>query len=371
MSRSRGGVFPDRIIRNMIEREEIRADPPIAAEQIQPASLDLRLGEKAYRVRTSFLAGRGNTVRERLNRFCMHTVDLEHGAVLEKGCVYLVPLLERLNLPEGVNCVANAKSSSGRLDLLVRLVTDDSVEFDRIVGGYDGPIYAEICPKSFSVLARTGVSLNQIRFRSGETLVADSELKELHSTSPIVNSEPDISDGLGFSVDLFRRGDGPVGYCAKRHAGVIDLARKDHYESLEFFTPVDAPDNKLILDPGSFYILISHEEVAIPPCFAAEMVPYLAMAGEFRVHYAGFFDPGFGYTGSGGQGSRSVLEVRCHEVPFLLEHRQTVGRLKFERMLARPEFLYGSNELKSNYQGQKLELSKHFRKPRISRSQST
>ena len=369
MSLPLGGVFPDHEIRQMIERKEIRSEIPVMPNQIQPASLDLRLGGKAYRVRTSFLAGKDSTVGERLDRYCMHTVDLTQGAVLEKGCVYVVPLIESLNLPKGVNGVANAKSSTGRLDLLVRLVTDFSVEFDRIVDGYDGPTYAEICPKSFSVLARAGVRLNQIRFRSGNTLIPDSELIDLNSRCPIVNCEADISDGLGFSVDLSHGAKGIVGYCAKRHAGVIDLAKHDHYDSRDFFTPVAAPGGELILDPGSFYILISHEEVAIPPGYAAEMVPYLAMAGEFRVHYAGFFDPGFGFRESGGQGSRSVLEVRCHEVPFLLEHRQTVGRLKFERMREKPEVLYGSNKLGSNYQGQKLELSKHFRKSRHSGSE--
>ena len=357
-----GGVFPDRDIRQMIERREIRSEVPVDPDQVQPASLDLRLGAKAYRVRTSFLAGKDRTVKERLARFRMHTVDLTEGAVLEKGCVYVVPLLERLNLPEGVNGAANAKSSSGRLDLLVRLVTDYSGEFDRIMDGYSGPAYAEICPKSFSVLARAGLRVNQIRFRSGQTLVGDNELAELNLVSPIVKGEAVISEGLGFSVDLSENDGAIAGYCAKRHAGVIDLAKTHYYEPLDFFTPVEAPRGELILDPGSFYILISREEVAIPPGYAAEMVPFLAMAGEFRVHYAGFFDPGFGFSRSCEQGSRSVLEVRCHEVPFLLEHRQAVGRLKFERMLKEPEVLYGSKELGSNYQGQKLQLSKHFKK---------
>ncbi|MDE0531291.1 MAG: 2'-deoxycytidine 5'-triphosphate deaminase [Albidovulum sp.] len=362
MSLALGGVFPDQAIRQMIERKEICSVYPVESDQIQPASLDCRLGETAYRVRTSFLAGKDSTVKERLERYCMHKVDLTNGAVLEKGCVYVVPLLERLNLPEFVNGVANAKSSTGRLDLLVRLVTDRSVEFDRIVDGYRGPVYAEICPKSFSVLAKKGIRLNQIRFRRGESSVTDRELAELNTASPIVDGEADISDGLGFSVDLSSCENGIVGYCAKRHAGVIDLSKKYYYDSMDFFTAVEAPEGKLILDPGSFYILISREEVAIPPGLAAEMVPYLAMAGEFRVHYAGFFDPGFGYSKIGDQKSRSVLEVRCHEVPFLLEHRQTVGRLRFERMLAEPAALYGSNKLGSSYQGQKLALSKHFRR---------
>jgi dCTP deaminase len=354
------GVLADSALRAMIARGEIAADPPVTDAQVQPASLDLRLGTVAYRVRASFLAGRGRTVAERLDEFVMHKVDLTGGAVLEKGCVYVVPLMERLALPEGVAAVANAKSSTGRLDLLTRAVTDGGAEFDRIPEGYHGPLYAEICPRSFSVLVRPGMRLNQIRFRHGQAILTDAELAALHAAEPLVSGPALISEGLGFSVDLAPAGDDLVGYRAKPHTGVIDLDRIGHYPARDFWEELRTHEARIILDPGAFYILVSREAVTIPPDYAAEMAPYLAMVGEFRVHYAGFFDPGFGHGAAGGQGSRGVLEVRCHEAPFVLEHGQVVGRLVYERMATRPDRLYGAG-IASNYQGQGLKLSKHFR----------
>ncbi|MFQ6549593.1 2'-deoxycytidine 5'-triphosphate deaminase [Aestuariibius sp. 2305UL40-4] len=354
------GVLPDRAIRRLIDAGAIAADDTILPEQIQPASLDLRLGTTAYRVRASFLAGKGKSIADRLPEFEMHRIDLSGGAVLEKGCVYLVPLMERLTLPEGIQAVANAKSSTGRLDLLTRAITDGGEEFDRIAPGYTGPLYAEICPRSFSVLVRPGQRLNQVRFREGEAVLGDKELRNLHEDQRLVDTDPVIDDGLGFSVDL--RTSTPAGYRAKPHTGVIDLDKIGHYDPAEFWEPVAAKDGRIILDPGAFYILVSREAVTIPPGYAAEMAPYLAMVGEFRVHYAGFFDPGFGHGAAGGQGSRGVLEVRCHEAPFALEHGQIVGRLIYEAMAEAPEQLYGSG-IASNYQGQGLKLSKHFRNP--------
>ncbi len=356
------GVLPAQAIRRMIAEGQIAADPPISDAQIQPASLDLRLGDTAWRVRASFLSGSGRTVAQRLAEFEMHKIDLTSGAVLEKGCVYVVPLMERLTLPAGVQAVANAKSSTGRLDLLTRAITDGGTEFDRIPPGYDGPLFAEICPRSFSVLVRPGMRLNQIRFRQGQAVLSDAELAALHDRSPLVDGEPVISDGLGFSVDLRPRDGDLVGWRAKPHTGVIDLDRIGHYDPTEFWEEVRSRDGRIILDPGAFYILVSREAVTIPPDHAAEMAPYLAMVGEFRVHYAGFFDPGFGWAEAGGAGSRGVLEVRCHEAPFVLEHGQVVGRLVYERMAEVPDALYGSG-IASNYQGQGLKLSKHFRAP--------
>ena len=354
------GVLPDRFLKEMIRKGEISAELPVTPEQIQPASLDLRLGTQAYRIRASFLSGKGRRVEARLAEFEMHRMDLSNGAVLEKGCVYLVPLMESLALPEGLTAVANAKSSTGRLDLLTRVITDDGTEFDRIPEGYTGPLYAEICPRSFSVLVRPGMRLNQIRFRAGQAALSDAELKALHSAEPLVDGEAVIDHGLGFSVDLKPAEGDLVGYRAKPHTGVIDLDRIAHYPASEFWEEIRTREGRIILDPGAFYILVSREAVTIPPDFAAEMAPYLAMVGEFRVHYAGFFDPGFGHGAAGGQGSRGVLEVRCHEAPFVLEHGQVVGRLVYERMAERPERLYGA-DLKSNYQGQGLKLAKHFR----------
>jgi dCTP deaminase len=346
----------------MLEDGAITLDRPLVDGQVQPASLDLRLGTVAYRVRASFLAGQGRSVAERLEEFEMHRIDLSDGAVLEKGCVYVVPLMEGLALPGGTSAVANAKSSTGRLDLLTRTITDGGEEFDRIKSGYSGPLYAEICPRSFSVLVRPGMRLNQIRFRQGQAVLSDGELSALHAESPLVDGEAVIEDGLGFSVDLKLPGTTLVGYRAKPHTGVIDLERIGEYDPQDYWEEVHSRDGRIILDPGAFYILVSREAVHIPPSFAAEMAPYLAMVGEFRVHYAGFFDPGFGHDAAGGAGSRGVLEVRCHEAPFVLEHGQVVGRLVYERMAEEPQQLYGSG-IASNYQGQGLKLSKHFKAP--------
>jgi len=353
------GVLPSQTISAMLENGQISVTDPIPNDQVQPASLDLRLGRKAYRVRASFLAGAGNTVEQRLEDFKMHEVDLTNGAVLEKGCVYVVPLMESLALPDDVNAVANAKSSTGRVDLFTRCIVDNGIEFDRIEAGYTGPLYAEVSPRSFSVLVRPGMRLNQIRFRQGQAVLSDAELSNMHSEIGLVDGPAQIDQGLGFSVDLDLP-DGLVGYRAKPHTGLIDLNNIDHYEVDEYWEPVYATDKRIILDPGAFYILVSREAVHIPPDCAAEMAPYLAMVGEFRVHYAGFFDPGFGWDGAGGAGSRGVLEVRCHEAPFVLEHGQIVGRLVYEHMSQTPRALYG-RDIKSNYQGQGLKLSKHFR----------
>jgi len=354
----RPGVLPAQSIKAMIAAGSITG--AVLADQVQPASLDLRLGAVAYRVRASFLAGAGRSVADRLAEFTMHKVDLTDGAVLEKGCVYLVPLMEGLALPQGMTAVANAKSSSGRLDLLTRTITDGGVEFDRIPEGYTGPLYAEVCPRSFSVLVRRGQRLNQIRFRQGQAVLSDAELVALNAVEPLVSGPALISEGLGFSVDLRPASGDLLGYRAKPHTGVVDLDRIGHYPAREFWEEVRSHDGQIILDPGAFYILVSREAVTIPPDYAAEMAPYLAMVGEFRVHYAGFFDPGFGYAAAGGAGSRGVLEVRCHEAPFVLEHGQVVGRLVYEHMAERPETLYGMG-IKSNYQGQGLKLAKQFR----------
>ena len=354
------GVIPNQHITAMIDAGAIAAAPPVIPAQIQPASLDLRLGNVAYRVRASFLTGADKTVAERLGEFQMHEVDLSNGAVLEKGCVYVVPLMESLSLPDDLSAVANAKSSTGRLDLLTRTITDGGTEFDRVAPGYHGPLYAEICPRSFSVLVRPGMRLNQIRFGRGDAMLNDDALRKLHAQTPLVDGDAVIDEGLGFSVDLRLPDTTLVGYRAKPHTGVIDLDNIGYYDPAEYWEEVHSSNGQIILDPGAFYILVSREAVTIPPQYAAEMAPYLAMVGEFRVHYAGFFDPGFGYADAGGAGSRGVLEVRCHEAPFVLEHGQVVGRLVYERMAEVPTQLYGVS-IASNYQGQGLKLSKHFK----------
>lgn len=354
------GVFSDSQIEDLIAAGAITASNAIPPEIIQPASLDLRLGEIGYRLPASILPGRNNKVADIISAMSMHSFSLAEEAILEKNCVYIVPLQESLALPADISAIANAKSSTGRLDLFTRLITDNGTEFDRVTSGYHGPLYAEISPRSFSVLLRAGMRLNQIRFRRGQVVLDDGDLFQLHEAETLVDQTPHIEDGLGFSVDLSPREDGIVGYRAKPHTGLIDLDLINHYPVGEFWEPVRPSHGRIILDPGAFYILVSREAVHVPPDYAAEMAPYLAMVGEFRVHYAGFFDPGFGHAAAGGKGARGVLEVRCHEAPFALNDGQRVGRLVYEKMDMRPKALYGAAR-NSNYQGQGLKLAKQFK----------
>jgi dCTP deaminase len=273
-----------------------------------------------------------------------------------------VPLLENLQLPADVQAATNPKSSTGRLDVFTRVIADGVRGFDVLPAGYRGMLWAEVSPRTFPVLVRTGSRLSQIRFRRGHAGLDEREIRALQATERLVDTDqPDLREGISVTVDLDAPGGGSVvGYRAKRHTGVIDVDRVAGYAVEDFWEEVSARDRTLILDPGEFYILASREAVHVPPAYAAEMVPFDPLVGEFRVHYAGFFDPGFGHAGAGGRGSRAVLEVRSHEVPFILEHGQTVGRLVYERLAARAEMLYGQ-DLGSNYQAQGLKLSKHFR----------
>ena len=337
---------------------------PIEDNQIQPASLDLRLGSEAYRVRASFLPGKDTTVDERLEEITMHKMDISNGAVLERGCVYIIPLLEGLALKHRMSAMGNPKSSIGRLDIFTRIITDQGTEFDRIRGGYRGNLYAEVSPRTFSVLVRKGSRLNQIRIRRGTPASTDENMRRLQNELQVVESinADEIRNGVPVSVDVRGERFGQIiGYKARNHAGLIDIDKVRHYDPLEFWEPVHAPKRGgLILDPADFYILASLQAVKVPPTYAAEMIAYDTLVGEFRVHYAGFFDPGFGHPDAGGEGSRAVLEVRSFEVPFVIEHGQIVGRLAYERLTARPAKLYGSN-LNSSYQRQGIALSKHFK----------
>jgi dCTP deaminase len=357
------GILPDHMIAALAQDGAILRTQDFAPGQIQPASLDLRLGDVAYRVRASFLPGPRTTVAERIDELKLHEIALGDGAVLETSCVYIVPLIESLALPEDIAAAANPKSSTGRLDVFTRVIADRTRGFDRIQAGYHGPLYAEISPKTFPVLVREGSRLSQIRFRRGHALLDAGALRDLHARERLVDDdEADVGEGVAVGVDLSGLGpDQPVGYRAKRHTGLIDVERRAGYDVAEFWEPIRArKDRTLILDPDEFYILASKEAVQVPPGYAAEMVPFDPLVGEFRVHYAGFFDPGFGYAGAGGRGARAVLEVRSREVPFILEHGQIVGRLVYEAMLARPNTLYGQG-IGSNYQAQGLKLSKHFK----------
>ncbi len=358
----RVGILPSQIIEKMVEAGAISSGKRLDPDQIQPASLDLRLGDIAYRVRASFLPGPQALVSDRLAKVKLHEFSLVGGAVLETGCVYIVPLMEHLKLPRDVSAAANPKSSTGRLDIFTRIISDHAREFDKIRAGYAGPLYIEISPRTFPILAHAGSRLSQMRFRTGDARLDDKALLALHRTDTLVDSTPHVDNGLALSIDLGGNIEGIVGYRAKHHTSVIDLDKRDLYNALDFWEPIPRHwSSELILDPDQFYILVSREAVHVPPDYAAEMVPFDPLVGEFRVHYAGFFDPGFGHKEAGGAGSRAVLEVRSHEVPFILEHGQTVGRLVYEPMTERPAKLYGT-DMASNYQAQGLKLSKHFRR---------
>ena len=359
----KSGALASQHLKQLIAESAIVASEPVDEAQIQPASIDLRLGAVAYRVRSSFLPGRERKVADCLAAMAMHEIDLGDGAVLEKSCVYIVPLLEGLALPVELCAAGNPKSSTGRLDVFTRLITDHGVEFEQVPHGYTGPLYAEIAPLTFSVLVRKGSRLSQLRVRSGNTSLDDAAHIALQHKSRLVDADlqdMEIKNGLPISVDLV--GDsasGLIGYRAKRHCGVVDVDRSAAQQMSLFWEPLYAHHGQLILDPGEFYILASKEAVHVPVDYAAEMVAYDTLVGEFRVHYAGFFDPGFGAPEAGGGGSRAVLEVRSFDVPFLLEDGQNVGRLVYEHLLATPDKIYGQ-DMQSNYQAQGLKLSKHF-----------
>jgi len=357
------GILNDGQISALFDSGALASTRALDDDQIQPASLDLRLGEFAWRVRASFLPGKNCPVQDKLDRFALHKIDLRNGAVLETGCVYIVPLLETLNLPETISASANPKSSTGRLDIFTRVIADNAQQFDMVPAGYGGSLYLEISPRTFPVVVRKGSRLSQIRFRTGNAILDRDALLALHQSETLVAAEePNIdSRGIAMSIDLTGDENGLVGYRGKRHTGVVDVDVKAACAVLDYWEPIiNRGSQDIVLDPDEFYILVSREAVHVPPAYAAEMVPFDHLVGEFRVHYAGFFDPGFGHAAAGGTGARAVLEVRSHEVPFILEHGQIVGRLVYENMLETPLALYGA-DLKSNYQAQGLKLSKHFK----------
>lgn len=355
------GVLADSDIQALWDAGIISSTQALASNQIQPASLDLRLGAKAYRVRASFMPGEGS-VQAKLDKLKLHEIDLSQGAVLETSCVYIVELLESLDLPETISAFCNPKSSTGRLDIFTRVIFDSAKEFDKVPANYKGPLYLEISPRTFPIIVRSGSRLSQIRFRAGQSQLKLVDLEDLQHSQQLVSSpNPNISkQGLALSVDLEGDESGLVGYRGKHHTAVIDVDLVKQYQVNDFWEPIYKSNHSgLILDPGEFYILASQESVHVPPNYAAEMTPFDPLVGEFRVHYAGFFDPGFGNAAAGGKGSRAVLEVRSHEVPFILEHGQIIGRLVYEKMSKAPKVLYGCLS-SSNYQAQRLKLSKHF-----------
>ena len=361
------GILPAQELFKAIESKEIQALERIADDQIQPASIDLRLGTRAYRVRASFLPGPKSTVQEKLADLTMHEMDITSGGVLERGGVYIIPLLEHVNLKHRLSARGNPKSSTGRLDVFTRLITDHGSEFDQVREGYKGPLYAEVSPRTFSILVRKGSRLSQLRIRRGTPPTSDQQHKDLQREFGLVDrelSDEDIKNGVPITVDVTGSAETGhiIGYRAKSHTGLIDVDRVAYYEADDFWEPVRAPrKHGLILDPADFYILASRESVKVPPSVAAEMIAYDTLVGEFRVHYAGFFDPGFGDVSGG---AKAVLEVRSYEVPFVIENGQVVGRLAYERLTVTPDRLYGVG-LRSNYQRQGLRLSKHFKQPTV------
>ncbi len=362
------GVLPYQQIWALIRGGRIAAAEPVADDQVQPASLDLRLGAVAYRLQASFLPGRRSTVERKLDVLSMAELDLSSPTVLEKGCVYLAPLIESLRLPRGLSAKANPKSTTGRLDVFTRLITDYGAEFERVPDGYSGPLFAEIVPRTFSVIVQQGVRLSQLRFVRGKPPPTDALLERLDEAENLIYLEDDdpapaeIRKGVKLSVSLRGRGASDVvGYRGRKNAPLIDMRRVDHYDPAAFWNEIrNLPGDRLILNPGDFYILGSRERVVVQPDCAAEMVPFDPSVGEFRIHYAGFFDPGFGY-GESDKGTRVVLEVRAHEVPFVIEHGQAVGRVVYSRLLDVPEKIYGAS-IGSSYQRQGLALSKQFRR---------
>lgn len=365
------GIWPSQWLEKAVDAGVIVA-PDYDEAQLQPASLDLSLGSIAYRLRCSFLPGKNDTVKGQLKAFQLGPpLDLAEGAILERNRPYLIPLRESVDLPRGVRARANPKSSTGRLDVFTRVVTDRCSKFDDIKPGYKGPLYLEVAPRSFAVMVRSGLALNQLRLAKGPILVSDDELRAAHKDSPLLyrnGIELDRRDvrtdgGLWLSLDLIKSEHAVVGYRARRHSELIDMSLLRKYNPRDYWDfMVPELGNRVVLEPEEFYLLMSAESVRIPPQFAAEMTPFDPSGGEVRTHYAGFFDPGFGHAPNElfSTGSKAALEVRAHDVPFAVDHLQPVCQLRFERMAEVPHLLYGSQR-SSNYQGQLSTLSKHFK----------
>jgi dCTP deaminase len=367
---SAGGVLPAQRLREAVAQEWIAAGSwRIPSESIQPASIDLRLGERAWALRCSFLPDRDSTVEQKVEDLAFEQIDLRDGATLERDRPYLVPLIEELRLPEQIRAKANPKSSTGRLDVFTRVLTDRSHRFDEIAAGYHGKLYLEVVPRTFAIRVKTGLPLNQVRLADGDGRLGDRELINLHEQVPLLfdDSEPlagsslSLGDGLFLSLDASGGPESTVGYRAKKNSLPIDLTRTSTLRWQDYWEPVHPETGqRIVLEPEVFYLLLSAEGVSIPPSYAAEMLAYDPTAGELRTHYAGFFDPGFGYSRAGEPGgSRAALEVRARDVSFMVEHGQPVCKLAFERMSHEPDVLYGS-DVGSNYQGQQTMLSKHF-----------
>jgi dCTP deaminase len=360
------GILASQHIQGLIDRRAITSSAPIDPGQIQPASLDLRVGPIAYRVQASFLPG-PKTVMSRAEDLLIDTIDLTSPAVLHRGSVYIVPLMEQVALQANYAAKANPKSTTGRLDIFTRLIADGADAFDVVPAGYKGPLFVEIVPKTFDIRLRQGARLNQLRVRKGAPRPADIAVQRLHDDEGLVFIDGEKTQaaieggGVWVHLDLRPQAEGVVGYKAKKQTPIIDLEKVGHYDPAEFWELArPTRHGSLILQPDDFYILVSRESVKVPLVVAADMVPYDPAVGEYRVHYAGFFDPGFGAIGRA-VGTPAVLEVRSHEVPFVLENGQPVARLVYEQLLAPPSKVYGV-DIGSSYQRQGLTLAKHFKR---------
>jgi dCTP deaminase len=364
------GILPRQWLRTAVGEGLIGSERTIPESSYQPASLDLRLGERAYRLRCSFLPG-PMTVAERLREYEMGHIDIRDGGILEQDRPYLIPLLEELDLPDSLRAKANPRSSTGRVDVFTRVITDRGFTFDDVRLGYRGPLYLEVVSRSFTIQVRTGIALNQLRLIQGGARCSDPEIAELHRSTPLLFKDGApvpaedvvVSQGLFLSLDM--RGDaaGTVGYRGKKNSRLLDLSDEYAHDPADFWEPITREEgNRAVLEPEEFYLLLSREAVRIPPGYAAEMTAYDPTSGELRTHYAGFFDPGFGHAPRAPVvGSRAALEVRAHDVPFMVEDGQKVCKLAFERMVEPPDSLYGA-EVGSAYQGQTVTLSRHFRR---------
>jgi len=390
------GILPSQEIRELIGNGKIRSSVEISDDQIQPASMDLRLGNVAYRVQASFLPGRSSALSTKIAELKIAEYDLSRPTLLETNAVYVVPLIESLSLPRDIGGKANPKSTTGRLDIFTRLITDGGLEFEHVLKGYSGDLYVEIVPRTFPIVVAAGTKLNQLRFIRGNPPSTDGILAQLAEREHLVyydngdgpaeavierglkkgvadqggDQQAIIDRGLRTTTDLEgSESSSIVAYKAKRHCPPVDLSKVRAYDAADFWIPIHSPNSKrVVLDPGDFYLMASKERFSVPPSYAAEMEPFDQSIGDFSVHYAGFFDPGFGYGASGDiKGTKAVLEVRAHEVPILLEDRQIVGRLIYHRMADSPEKLYGQS-IGSSYQSQGLALSKQFRAIESARS---
>ncbi len=371
--KGKSGYLPCQLIEQAHHQGMIHSQEPIESSQIQPVSLDLRLGPKAYRIQCSFLP-ENEPVETKLKEICLYDFDITDGGILEKNAIYLIPLMEELALPSSLYGLANPKSSTGRLDMFTRVIVDKGHRFDEIPRGYRGKLYLEVISRSFPVKVHAGLSLNQLRLTYAQSPTLGKQGLELkYKNHPILFDrngfvipfdQIKVESGIYISLDI--SGDqleSIIAYKAKTNSTVIDLSKIRHYKADEFWEPIYRnKKNRLILEPESFYIMMSKERVCIWPDWLAEMIAYEPNSGELRTHYAGFFDSGFGWNGTDelmNQGTRAVMEVRPHDVPFMVEDGQTFCRLKFEKVVERPEKVYGL-ALNSNYHSQGLALSKYF-----------